>query len=67
MSKDAYPTEEDSVSGKSGRAPTPRPQWTSLSVHDARRLLQRELAAAAAAGDESEVQRISARLRLLRR
>ena len=66
MNKDACPTEEDSVSGKSGYEPTPRREWTSLSVHDERRL-HRELAAAAAAGDESEVQRISARLRLLQR
>jgi hypothetical protein len=67
MSKESCPTEEASVSGKSGYEPTPRRQWTSLSVHDERRLLHRELAAAAAAGDETEVQRISARLRLLER
>ena len=68
MSKESCPTEEASVSGKkSGYERTPRRERTSLSVHDERRLLHRELAAAAAAGDESEVQRISARLRLLER
>ena len=65
MRNQSYPTEEASVSGKSGYERTPRRERTSLSVHDERRLLHRELAAAAAAGDESEVQRISARLRLL--
>jgi len=66
MRNESCPTEEASVSGKSGYERTPRRERTSL-VHDERRLLHRELAAAAAAGDESEVQRISARLRLLER
>ena len=65
MSKESCPTEEASVSGKGGHDPTLRREWTSLSVDDERRLLKRELAGAAAAGDDAEVKRISARLRLL--
>ena len=65
--KQSCPTEERSISDKGdGGDPTLRREWTSLSVADERRLLERELAAAAAAGDEEEVQRISARLRLLK-
>ena len=65
MRKDSCPTEEGSVSAKSGQDPTLRREWTSLSVDAERRLLQRELATAAAAGDYAEVKRVSARLRLL--
>src|SRR5439155_15656799 len=50
MRNESCPTEEASVSGKSGYERTPRRERTSLSVHDERPLLHRELAAAAAAG-----------------
>ena len=65
MTKKSCPSEEASVSDKGGHDPTLQREWTPLSVADERRLLERELAVAAAGGDDVEVQRISARLRLL--
>jgi hypothetical protein len=59
------PSEEASVGVKGSADPAPSREWTTLSVEEERRLLTRELEAARGCGDECEVRRIEARLRLL--
>jgi hypothetical protein len=65
MSKRACPSEESSVSVKGSHDPTLAREWTPLSAAEERRQLEEELTYARDHGDEVEVRRISARLRLL--
>jgi hypothetical protein len=65
MSKPECPSAESSVSAKGSNDPTLTREWTPLSVADERRQLEQALTCAREVGDEEEVKRITARLRLL--